>query len=37
MEFACFGLIACALGTSAFVTVEAALAEPLEQISLALK
>jgi len=37
MEFACFALIACALGLSAFGTVEAALAKPLEQISLALK
>jgi hypothetical protein len=36
-EFACFGLIACAVGFSAFGTVEAALAKPLEQISLALK
>ena len=37
MEFACFGLVAGALGLGAFGTVEAALAKPLEQISLALK
>jgi hypothetical protein len=37
LVFACFGLIAVALGLSVFGTVEAALAKPLEQISLALK
>ena len=36
-EFACFGLIACALGFGAFGTVEAALAKPLEQFRMALK
>jgi hypothetical protein len=36
-EFACFGVVACALGVGAFGAVEAALAKPLQQISLALR
>lgn len=37
MEFACFGLMACALALSFFGVVEAALARPLEQVRMALK
>lgn len=37
MEFACFGIIACALAFSTIGLVENALARPLEQIRLALK